>query len=479
MKTKNIILATSFLAYLYLFYHTTAGINHLLFSTILVGALLFTDSKFLSNKPWIFVALGAITTGLGVALYGNDLSYIANLITLAALAGLSFSPNSSLVFACTHGALSYLVKPAQKVINFFALLNADKPKEPSKKDTIFTRNRILSILLPMLVVLVFTAMYSGSNPLFSWFLQDLGTYISWEFISFSLYGFYVVYFFFNQYAFAEVAAFDAKKGNVLLANNPTEQTIFGATHHEFSAAKLTFVLLNLLLLMVNSIDIAFIFNPSKEVIDYSHYIHQGINASIFSVLMAILVVLYFFRGNLNFIAENRGLKLLAVLWLVLNIVLLLTCFHKNFSYIDAHGLTPKRIGVYAYLLVTFIGLLLTWLKIAKRKSNMFLVRSNFWSLFLLLSLSTTIHWNQIIFDHNLTHHPELSDRYYFNQSPESALIYLVDTWEKTDLDCSHDLADCQFQKIVRMRKEDFIKAFASKSWPSWTLKDYKIYKAIQ
>ncbi len=478
MKTKNIILTTSFLAYLYLFYQQTAGINHLIMSGIFIASLLTTNFKLVKNKPWVLVAIGALISGLGVALYGNDLSYYANLIALAALAGLSFSPNSSLVFAFAHGALSYILKPAETFINFISKQPKDK-MEDVKTEGMFTRLKVLRVLLPVLVLLVFAAVYSGSNPLFSWFLQDLGSYISWEFISFAIFGLFVTYFFFHQYVFGELIAFDSRAGNVILARNEQEHTIFGTTIHEFSAAKLTFILLNLLLLVVNFIDIAFIISPNKEIIDYSHYIHQGINASIFSVLMAILVVLYFFRGNLNFIAENRGLKTLALLWLVLNIVLLLTCFHKNFSYIDAHGLTPKRIGVYAYLLVTCIGLLLTWLKIVQRKSNLFLVRSNFWSLFILLSLSTTIHWNQIIFDHNIKYHPELSHKYHFNLAPESSLIHLVKTWESANFDCSFELDDCQFQNKVIQRKQEFIETFEAQSWQSWTWKDYTIYKAIK
>ncbi len=479
MKTKNILLGVCFTAYLILYYQQTPGLNHLLFSVILVIALLFSDASFIRNKPWILVAVGAVISGLGVALYGNDLSYIANLIAIASLAGLSYSPDSSLIFASLQGAFSYVSSPIQKFITITNKLSADKANEDAKKELIWTGSNVLKIFIPVLIVLGFAVVYSGSNPVFSKFLSELGAYISWEFISFSFFGFYVVYFFFHQFVFPEVISFDAKAGNILLAANPNEPTIFGTILNEHGAAKLTFILLNSLLLLVNYLDIAFIIQPDKEILDYSHYIHQGINASIFSVLLAILVVLYFFRGNLNFIAENRSLKSLAIVWLMLNVILLMTCFHKNFGYIDAYGLTPKRIGVYAYLLVTFIGLMLTWYKIAKRKSNMFLVRSNFWSLFLLLAVSTSVHWNQLIFDHNVTYHPELNDKYYYHISPESSLAHLVKTWESAQLDCSYEFSDCQFQQKIINRKEIFIEAFEAKSWQSWTLKDYRIYKALK
>lgn len=141
----------------------------------------------------------------------------------------------------------------------------------------------------------------------------------------------------------------------------------------------------------------------KNIHEYSRYIYQGVNSSVFPVVIAILVTLYFFRGNLNFYSKNKLLGLFALIWVAQNIVLLLTCVHKNYSYIYEFGLTQKRIGVYFYLLVTFIGLSLTWIKISKLKSNAYLVRTNTWSVFTLLVFSSLINWNKVILDYNSTY----------------------------------------------------------------------------
>ena len=143
MKTKNILLGVCFSAYLILYYQQTAGLNHLLFSVIFITALLFSDASFVRNKPWILVAVGAIVSGLGVTLYGNDLSYIANLIAISSLAGLSYSPDSSLIFASVQGVFSYVSSPMQKFIkisNKLFILSIMRRKPFDLRDELVLKN---------------------------------------------------------------------------------------------------------------------------------------------------------------------------------------------------------------------------------------------------------------------------------------------------------------------------------------------------
>lgn len=478
MKTKNIFLASAFTAYLYLFYQQNPGINFMIFSVILVIGTWLLNRSLIEKRTWKIVAFASVLTGCAVALYGNTLSLIGNFIALAALGGLSYHHNFSLIFACLQSVFSYLVKPFDSLIRAATSLTESSPDEVSEKSGIFTPNNFIKVALPLVIVLVFIGLYSSSNPVFSDFLYELVEGISTEFISFAMLGWFVVYFFFNQYYFQEIQSIDSRYGNLLVAMNPQEQTIFRTTENEFGAAKLTFLLLNILLLTVNSLDIAFIFNPNKEIISHTQYIHQGVNNSISSVLVAILVVLYFFRGNLNFIAENRTLKILAMLWIFQNMILLATCLHKNYVYIDNHGLTHKRIGVYAYLLVVFVGLTLTWFKIIRKKSNMFLVRSNSWSLFVLLAFSTLVNWNNFILNYNIKHHPKTNDSFYLEHLGNDALPYLLGKYDNKTLDCIQDPIACEFQMKLRQRKAAFIQDFTGKTWQSWAWNKQRIYNEI-
>lgn len=240
------------------------------------------------------------------------------------------------------------------------------------------------------------------------------------------------------------------------------------------------MLLNILLLLVNVLDIQFIFsgkNDSPEA--YSSYVHQGIISSIFSVLIAIFVMLYFFRGNLNFAARNKTVKLLALAWIILNAILLLTCFHKNFSYIEACGLTPKRIGVYFYLFLTFIGVITVWIKITGLKSNLFLVRMNTWSIFATLTFSTLFNWNKIILDHNVSHKATLGREYYLMTLPETSLPFLIENWESLPAMFEYRNSNQDFAALLNEQKALFIYKHKKAGWQSWNLEDQRIYRAIE
>lgn len=478
MKTKNIFLILGIAAFVYLFYEQSAGINRLIFSVLMIILSLVFNRENLKSKTWIAVTSGVLLSGVGVMFYGNVLSLVANFVALAALGGLTFHQSYSLIFAIVQTPVNYILKPINKLSDLVTKIDAAATEDPQVKSKKSGEKLFLRIALPSLIVLVFVVMYKNSNPLFSSFINSILSSISWGLIGFTIYASYVIYFFFHQYQMKRMQQFDANQGNILVAYNPSEFSIFQTSQNELSAAKITFILLNILLFTVNAIDIQFILSPIKEIPDFSAYIHQGINNSIFSVLIAILVVLFYFRGNLNFIAENKTLKMLAVLWIIQNVILLSTCFHKNFSYIDGFGLTHKRIGVYAYLLVTFIGLSLTFLKIMKRKSNMFLVRTNTWSLFILLIFSCTINWNRLIFKYNIAHHPEIEANFYVYNLGYEALPYFYEEFMvNTKLGYYDSFIDKMRYKVEGQRAE-FLARFRQQSWQSWTWNDQRIYDEL-
>jgi hypothetical protein len=53
-------------------------------------------------------------------------------------------------------------------------------------------------------------------------------------------------------------------------------------------------------------------------------VHEGTYLLILCILMAMGVLLWFFRGNLNFLPDNERLRWLAHLWLAQNAMLALS-----------------------------------------------------------------------------------------------------------------------------------------------------------
>lgn len=475
MKKKTLLILICLAAYCYLFYQQTIGINFLVFNVFMITGLLVIDTTLIKHRSWLFVAVGAIITSVSACLYGSVLSYIGNVISLLLLANLSLEKEASLFFSFLQVCFSYIAVP---FVRLAGLVDRMMSREEEAKPLGITFSNVLKFTIPAVVLLVFFFLYRNSSAVFSSFIDSISIEISWGFIGFLLVGFYLISIFFNQYSFVPLIQTDRKFGNTLTGENTREKSLFGSVEVEFSSAVITFSLLNLLLLFVNILDIQFILSDSAyKAHEYSRYIHQGVNSSIFSVLVAILVTLYFFRGNLNFFSKSRLLRILAIIWIILNMVLLFTCAHKNFSYIYEYGLTHKRIGVYFYLLITCIGLLTTWIKITSFKSNLFLVRSNTWSVFVVLVVSTTVNWNRLIVEHNSAYQPSIDYTYYYYNVPEASLPLLMKNYGS--LTSRIDGEGNDVKDLVKRKAHGFIKRYEKMDWQSWNLEDQRIYSEIK
>ena len=478
MKRKTILLLTALIAYCGLFYGQSTGINVLIFNVILLTILLILDKSLLRSKVWLAVAAGTLITGTGALLYGNFLSAFGNVFSLLLLTHLSASKESSLVFALVQSAWSYITIPYFKMDR----LMSPQEKPENAAESRFSVGNVLKIFIPLAVLLLFTMIYRASNPIFNKFIGRINLdFLSWGFIWFAFWGFVLVYGFFNQHLFSSLLVTDRSKGNLLSAGiRENEPSLFDGLSKEAGAAILTFVLLNLLLLLVNVLDLVFILGGSQDsVVNYSQYVHQGINSSIFSVIIAMLVTLYFFRGNLNFIAKSRQIKTLALIWILLNAVLIFTCFYKNTGYIQESGLTHKRIGVYFYLLLTFISLVTTWIKITGMKSNWFLIRVNMWQLYLVLVFSALFNWNKIIVEYNMQYQSSVEREYYLYSLKDPALPALLANWESMPQSYAYPTSDNFFSFTLKSQTRRFIRNYQNAGWQSWNFESTRIYALIQ
>ena len=163
-------------------------------------------------------------------------------------------------------------------------------------------------------------------------------------------------------------------------------------------------MLNLLLGLVNAIDLVQLW-PNQVLPEdsesYSQYLHNGVQMLIISIILAIGIILFFFRGFSNFLKEAKWLKVLGFIWIAQNVILLASTAIRNQMYVEAYGLSHKRIGVFIYLLLATTGLILTLYKLALKKNNGFLFRKNAWAFYAVLLMATPIQWDQIITEYNI------------------------------------------------------------------------------
>jgi hypothetical protein len=132
-------------------------------------------------------------------------------------------------------------------------------------------------------------------------------------------------------------------------------------------------------------------------------VHFGTYVLIFSILVAMGLLFYFFKRELNFIEKSPTLRLLAYTWIGLNGVMVITVAMRNYLYINNYGLAYKRIGVIFFLLLTIFGLITMVLKIKDLRTFRNVVMLNGWSIYIAMILISLINWDVFITKYNLAH----------------------------------------------------------------------------
>jgi uncharacterized membrane protein SirB2 len=130
--------------------------------------------------------------------------------------------------------------------------------------------------------------------------------------------------------------------------------------------------------------------------------HERVIAVIFSIIMAVGVILFYFKGGFNFDEKAKNLKKLAKIWIHLNGILILSAIIKNSEYVSFFGLTYKRLGVYAFLILALIGLVISFIKITKQKTNTFLFNQMIWYFYGTILLCSFVNWGNLITNYNIS-----------------------------------------------------------------------------
>ncbi len=173
---------------------------------------------------------------------------------------------------------------------------------------------------------------------------------------------------------------------------------------EYRSGIVLLVLLNVLISIMNVLDIYNVWLFFEWNGDFlKQFVHEGTWVLIFSILISISIVLYYFRGNLNYYPRRKLLLRLALLWMAQNALLVVSVGIRNMWYIHHFNLAFKRIGVYAFLLLTLFGIATVMYKIMNRKSLKYLFHCNGIAAYVILISLGFFNWDKIIASHNIRH----------------------------------------------------------------------------
>ena len=477
-----LILATATLFNL-IFWQEKMGLNVLIFTVFAIGVIFWKDRKLAYSKSVMITAAGTLLVAVLVVFHNSAFSKIIYLLSFTAFAGF-----------CKEKELESLWHSFLLVLMSIKKVPMQLIKQTFTNSEGITYNlkpawrKVQISIIPFLILFVFYLVYYLGNPNFSrlsdTFWQKVYTWIELDFsinrLLFFTCGLIISAILLLRFQFSMFKF--AKKGfsKFLIRHRSTVPPHLSGMlplKKEYQHAVLTIISLNLLLFIVNAVDISYVWFGYEEsaIHSFKDYVHQGTYLLILSILMAMLVVLFFFRKNLNFFPNNQFLKKATYLWIAQNGILGISLLIRNLRYIDYHGLAYKRIGVLIFLVMVFIGLITMLLKVKHRHSNFFLWHRNSWALYFVMILCSFINWDVMITRYNLSYQTqsEIDFDFLLNEVSDKN-IFVLENYRVED-HFPEDFSNSIIQSI-KTKKRWFLEKQEQYSLLSWNFTDARNLK---
>jgi len=490
MKKNDLLLLISVVLYSWLFYHQSLGINFLLFSVSLMVLQLIRNPSLLKDTSWYVAASGAIVSGICVMLYGSWLSFAANVVSLSLVSAMSISKGSSVILGGIYSLYSYASSIGFMIVDMIERRSAKNKNLGSK----FWIKLGIGIGIFAIIILFFF-LYQKSNPLFLDLTRKINLdFISWPWVRFTFLGFLLLYGFFYNRNFPAWYRWDIRIPKNLEAQNTLEKgnKLFGKNINESIervSGVVLLALLNVMLLVVNMLDIIYLWISRRipEGMTLSEYLHQGTGTLITSIILAILIIMFYFRGYLNFSEKSKPIRILAYAWILQNAFVIISTGYRTFWYISEYNLTYKRLGVYIWLVLTLIGLITTLVKIYQKKTNLYLFKANGWSFYIVLVAFACLNWDLVITKFNIQQSKQVDKNYLVElrspaNLPELLVLpadehdYMKEEENNESLDDSYRVSSSYYDDLfdrgnytakLHKRLYDFLNVRDNVGWQSW------------
>lgn len=497
MKKFFILFPIAFaLIFIYLFKGQQAGINVLIFNLLLLAGIYFSGRLKLTNRLLLLLISGSIISSVMVLIHGSVMAMAANVFSLVLLLGFIASPDLKLLL---NGFPSSVYAVVSAPYHYVSELTTITGKHSSGRRIL---RFILIVIAPLIFLFIFTTIYATASPYFNnltgglleWlgnFLESLIRIISPETFWIFVAGFLIMVAFLSGGSNRMLVIFSENQGMELFRRKKPFSGRWTSLKTEYWSGVVMLVLLNLVIAIMNVLDIYnvwFFFEWNGSYL--KQFVHEGTWLLIFSIIISIIIVLYYFRANLNFYPKRRLLLNLAMLWLAQNALLAVSVGIRNMWYIHHFNLAYKRIGVYAFLLLTLFGIVTVIVKIRQRKTHQFLFHYNSLAAYAILICLSFFNWDKVIASFNVQRsdkgffHPEFMITLNSSALPDlmrsTFIIDRIETAQTNKFDYYRQYMSLgQYRKIVEERSLDFLNGYNLISWQGWNYAEYQAYKDLR
>ena len=376
----------------------------------------------------------------------------------------------------------------------YIILDTVERLQPKSETQQTTKNgmKFLATSCVIIITILFFIMYQSANPLFAentkWINFD---FISIQWIFFTLGGTIIMYGLFYNRTIKPIENWE----NQLLVSSKlyVNDTNIKRYETERFAGMLLFVMLNLMLLILNIGDIQTLyFNGGlPKNISHSDFVHNGVGVIILSISIASSLIMFLFRKQFSTVKNNKALTVGIYLWIAQNILMLSSTALRNQIYIQDFNFTYKRIGVYVWLFLSVVGLMITFYTIYKNRSNWFLIRTNFSVWFTCLSFSSCVNWDKLITNYNIYNKPlaQVDFHYLFSLSdtniPELIAITKRKDFKTIDSKLKNYTSTFDrnyyypitYSELLREKVKSYLKE-KNTDWKSFDLREQEINNSI-
>ena len=428
MKTHHYIFLST-IAFIVLFYNENVGLNLGILGVLYSVLTLIKTLDRNRSKTFFLLFATSILSSLAFAWFGDFSSFLALVVSLLLLS-----------FRSKNKRLKVLLLIPVFIVNGFTFICRIFSFDdwlPKRNMSGVWQKMLAFVGIPLILISVFFGVYSMGSDHFAGFFTDFQLDINvWQLFCISVLGFFIAFNYWNYYVEKMIY-----KQNHILSNDFRDQHKIQKPTYSFldlnterMSGVISFISLNILLLFfIITFNYEQFYETIKTPSQLSDETHERVGAVIVSIVMAILVIMFYFKSNFNFDPKAGLLKNLVKIWIVLNVVLVISAMLKNTEYIVNLGFTYKRLGVYAFLILSLIGLTFTFVKIQTQKTNAFLFNSMSWCFYGMVLVCSFINWGGIITSQNMKR-PDFAINYHLKSIWFSEKYLLKYAEEKKDID---------------------------------------------
>ncbi|WP_370898571.1 DUF4153 domain-containing protein [Chryseobacterium gossypii] len=397
MKTHQYIFLTTVL-FVILFYNENIGLNLGILGILYSLLTLYRTLEKNRTRTFFIFFVTTILSSIAFAWYGDFSSFLAVVSSLLLLSYRSRNRRMKMLLLIPV----LIVNGFTSICRFFHF----DGWLPKRNIPGLWQKTLAFVLIPLILVAVFFAVYSVGSDHFANLFANIEIDINlWQLLVVTALGFFIAFNYWNY----TVERLIYKQNHVLNNDFMEKDKVLKPSYSfldldaERTSGVISFFLLNILLVFfIVTYNYEQFYEAGKSPVQLSEETHERVNAVIASIIMAILVIMFYFKSAFNFDPKAGLLKILAKIWIFLNAVLIFSAMMKNFEYIINYGYTYKRLGVCAFLVLSLIGLILTFIKIQMRKRNAFLFNTMAWYFYGTILFCSYINWGCLITSQNIT-----------------------------------------------------------------------------